>query len=74
MTRGTAMKVTRRVGKYEIDFKDDLVLTKSNDTEMQGRDLRDFKMINIVRVPMDTFKHRISATFRTLKFIWWTSK
>jgi len=64
------MKVIRRLGKYEVDFKDDLILTKSDKTEMQGRDLRDFKMSNIVRVPMDTWKHRISASFRTLRFIW----
>jgi len=64
------MKVTRRLGKYEIDFKGDLVLTKHNETEMQGRDLRDFKMTNIVRVPINTFKTRFISSFRVLKFIW----
>jgi hypothetical protein len=64
------MKVTRSLGKYEIDFDMDLILTKYTETVMQGRDLRDFKMINIVRVPMANFKARLKATLTVLKFIW----
>jgi len=72
MTRGTDMKVTRRLGKYEVDFTNDLVLTKSTKTEMQGRDLRDFKLSNITRVPINTFLNKIKASFITLAFIWFS--
>jgi len=64
------MKVVRRLGKYEIDFKGDLILTKHDKTVMQGRDLHDFKMINIVRIPMKGFTQRINASIKTLFFIW----
>lgn len=63
------MEISKRMQSYTIDFKNDLILTRSTYVRHTAQAI---KIINVDRVMLSSgsIKQRIVTTFKVLQYIW----